>query len=175
MDDAFAMGMMAFDEGKRIDDAPFFEELQDECDWRDGFREGVSQAESRRLAAVRSHCAADPELARLMKMPPEAIAQAIDFPLDDWAGNCFAVACQINERLGLGFKPQYGHFRGWVSPLSMFTSRERALGWCNHGWPVTGAGVVVDPTRFVFEAKEPYIQRFSAQVARAERREGAAC
>jgi hypothetical protein len=50
----------------------------------------------------------------------------------------------------------YGHYLGEIHPKSRFAERAR-IGWVQHGWVILPDGRVFDPTRWVFEAKKPYL------------------
>lgn len=88
-----------------------------------------------------------------------AVAQAIDLPIERWTGNCFAVASKAVDAKLVAGTAVYGHWRGPIDPDSHFADR-RHVGFVQHGWIVgTGAfaGLIVDPTRWVFEATLPYV------------------
>lgn len=86
----------------------------------------------------------------------QEIADKISWPLDRWAGNCYAIALAlVNAGLVKG-KARYGHYRGPVAPGTMF-HRASVTGFVQHGWVELPDGSVVDPTRWVFEGAEPYI------------------
>ncbi len=90
-------------------------------------------------------------------MTPEQIAKLIGIPLDQWPGNCYAVACQmLNQRICRG-TPRYGLWTGPVDQKCRIV-RWRTSRVCRHGW-IEQKNRVVDPTRWVFEAKEPYVYR----------------
>jgi len=86
-------------------------------------------------------------------------AEKIGIPLEDWPGNCYAIACKIVET-GLiegSSKAVYGHWRGDIRPASMFYSTYSRVGFVRHGWIRMATGMIIDPTRWVFEVKAPYI------------------
>ena len=93
--------------------------------------------------------------------PINVIATMIDTPdldVNKWKGNCYCVASKIvNEQIiDDDCRAVYGHYLGPVSSKSYFKSY-RGMPFINHGWIVLSNGDIVDPTRWVFEAKEPYI------------------
>lgn len=155
----WAEGMMAVEEGRSRESNPYLfdDEAHEADDWFDGFDEGVKERDGRLARDRQAAIGNDKTLKRIAAMSPESIAEAIGIPLDKWPGRCYEVACTMNSRLELGLTPCYGHFLGWVAPESMFNSKRWSLGFVNHGWLVTKSGVVVDPTRFVFEATQPAI------------------
>lgn len=96
-----------------------------------------------------------------MRIPSiEKIGKIIDVPnLMNWKGNCFSIAYAMVKNRIVSGKAVYGHFVGNISPNSYFSSR-RELGFCHHGWIRTKRGIIIDPTRWVFENKQPYIAIF---------------
>ncbi|CAE7860163.1 unnamed protein product [Symbiodinium microadriaticum] len=72
-----------------------------------------------------------------------------------WPGNCHAIACMMLKSGIVRGRATYGHYHGFISELSEpFGSR--AGGFTHHGW-ITRKKTIVDPTRWVFEACDPYI------------------
>lgn len=89
--------------------------------------------------------------------------EAVRSPATKWAGRCFEIAHKIVEaglvskERGLGGEAVYGHWIGPIAPNSFFAAKER-FGFVQHGWIfVPEHDLVIDPTRFVFEAKSPYL------------------
>src|SRR5688572_27046285 len=99
-----------------------------------------------------------------IRLTVSQVEKAIGVPVDKWSGNCYSIACSILRARLVKGRPAYGHWLGPVHPKSPFYSRSRAP-FQRHGWIVLeerGAhaqrpGLVLDPTRWVFEAAEPYI------------------
>lgn len=99
-----------------------------------------------------------------MRIPTlEECEEAIGEAAKRWAGRCFEIASKIVEaglvsrERGLGGEAVYGHWIGPVSTRSYFADR-RHLGFIQHGWiNVETHGMVIDPTRWAFEGKRPYI------------------
>lgn len=85
----------------------------------------------------------------------EAVA-AINLPIDDWKGRCHQVAMALvgHSKLIAG-RAAYGHWLGPVSRKSFFSKRQD-MPFIQHGWIVQKKNII-DPTRWVFEAKKPYI------------------
>lgn len=86
-----------------------------------------------------------------------SVADAIDLPVEQWRGKCFAVSVatlesgildDYQERHGALF-PTYGIYDG---PLG--SGRQ---GFNRHGWLESVEGHVVDPTRWVFTNECPHI------------------
>lgn len=98
-----------------------------------------------------------------MKIPTlKECEKAIGEPARDWAGRCYEISCKIvdaglvSRKRGLGGEAVYGHWLGPVSPRSLFADRKAPF--VQHGWIwIESHAMVIDPTRWVFEAKEPYI------------------
>lgn len=87
------------------------------------------------------------------------VVDATGIAVDDWPGNCYAIAVALVESglLPDRFEAVYGHWTGPISSRSRFADR-RALGFTGHGWALDpDSGTVVDPTRWVFEHADPYI------------------
>lgn len=84
-------------------------------------------------------------------------------PTATWEGNCFAIASKLAPMFG--GTAVYGHWLGEISDKGWWKHRA-GLPFCNHGWIVLpnqhgkyvrGEEIIVDPTRWSFEAKKPYI------------------
>ncbi|MFI5222680.1 MAG: hypothetical protein ACHQX3_00295 [Nitrospirales bacterium] len=86
----------------------------------------------------------------------QAVVEAIQIPLDSWPGNCYTIAAAMHRAdLVPGGLLRYGHYLGPVAAASIFHGRPLVP----HGWIEAPDGSIVDPTRFVFEAREPYIYK----------------
>lgn len=89
----------------------------------------------------------------MTRLTAQAVADAIQVPLHEWPGNCYAIACAVLKSGMVRGRATYGHYYGYISPLSIpFGGRK----WSRHGW-ITRRKTIVDPTRWVFEAVKPYI------------------
>lgn len=86
---------------------------------------------------------------------PEAIAEVIGVPVKDWPGRCHEIAGKIVASGLIEGRTQYGFFHGFVSPLC--TPFNHRAPFQRHGWIRTTDDQIVDPTRWVFEAADPYI------------------
>jgi len=84
------------------------------------------------------------------------VATAIGVPVQQWSGKCYAIACAILRAKLVKGRPAYGHWTGPVHSASPFASKG-SLSFVRHGWIVLPNGAVLDPTRWVFEAVEPYL------------------
>ena len=91
------------------------------------------------------------------------IEKAIGLPVDKWSGNCYAVACEILRAKLVKGRPAYGHWTGPVHAKSPFSRGGKSSPIVRHGWIILENGAVMDPTRWVFEAAEPYIYIGSEQ------------
>lgn len=85
-------------------------------------------------------------------MSVQIVAHLIDVPVDKWPGNCFYIASKMVEKGLAKGSPTYGFYHGFVSDKSVFGGKV----FVRHGW-VMSETKIVDPTRWVFEAVEPYI------------------
>lgn len=86
----------------------------------------------------------------------DGLVKAVGKP-DLWVNNCYFMACQAVEKCGVPGTTVYGMYTGKVAPGTPFHSRASELGLVRHGWVKLEDGRVLDPTRWVFEGKEPYI------------------
>jgi len=88
----------------------------------------------------------------------KVIENFVGRPAEKWKGNCYCVASKIvNEKIiNDDCRAVYGHYLGHISSKSFFRSR-RGMPFIQHGWIELSNGDIIDPTRWVFEAKEPYI------------------
>lgn len=90
-----------------------------------------------------------------MKIPTVAeVEQTIGIPAQDWKGRCYEIASLLVKHKLVDGVAVYGHWLG--APGSYFRAK-RSLGFVQHGWVKCEEGEVVDPTRWVFEDKDPYI------------------
>jgi hypothetical protein len=85
----------------------------------------------------------------------EAIEKQCGEPASAWVARCYEIACHA-AKLYDGAVAVYGHWLGDVEPESFFGS-SRMLPFIQHGWVLLADGRILDPTRWVFEAVEPYI------------------
>ncbi len=74
------------------------------------------------------------------------------YPLD-WVARCYEVASAMVEAKLVKGHAVYGHWLGAVDDDSPFAGKPVI----HHGWVLGQDGLVVDPTRWVFEAVKPYI------------------
>ena len=102
----------------------------------------------------------------LQTLPIDQIAETIGIPVEGWAGNCYGVATAIVRAFDWRTAaPVYGNYWGPVDSRSEFAGKP----YIHHGWILTMDGTIVDPTRWVFEAVDPYI----AVIARSKRKQAA--
>jgi hypothetical protein len=78
---------------------------------------------------------------------------AVTGPTSSWKGNCYGMACAMVKNGLVEGTAVYGHWRGPVSPKSIFHGNPVI----QHGWVLMPDGQVCDPTRWEFEGKRPYI------------------
>jgi len=76
-------------------------------------------------------------------------------PVEQWTGNCYGLACAA-AKLIEGAIPIYGHYLGEVAEGTFFEPTSGG-GFVQHGWVQLKDGQVLDPTRWAFEGKEPYL------------------
>lgn len=91
------------------------------------------------------------------------IEKRLGIPTAEWQGRCYEIASAIVAAGLVKGVAVYGHWLGPIAPKSIFYSNRHA-GFCQHGWIKTPRDGVLDPTRWVFEAINPYL--FSGQLAK---------
>lgn len=89
-----------------------------------------------------------------VKWVTKLVARSIGPTPAAWEGNCYAVACAIAPLVG--GRPAYGLWHGEVSSAGYWANRA-GQGFQRHGWVALPDGRILDPTRWSFEAVEPYI------------------
>ena len=96
--------------------------------------------------------------------PIEEVARKICVPVEEWPGNCHSIAHSILHSGLVEGTLRYGHYLGKVAKGTMFYGKPLI----GHGWvesrmdPEVAEGcpsdiIIVDPTRWVFEGRDPYI------------------
>ena len=91
----------------------------------------------------------------------ENCAEMIGVPLDQWPGNCYAIACGLVKHNLIAGEPVYGAYWGMINPTSRFANRIQC-GFCHHGWiQNVEDGEIVDPTRWVFLDCKPFMHSTS--------------
>jgi hypothetical protein len=97
--------------------------------------------------------ALDPDIALLV--------DRTGIPISNWPGSCYAVAEAIVRRELVPGELCYGIWLGFIHSDSLFAGRP----FSHHAW-IEDGDTVIDPTRWVFECKEPYL--FTGAVERHE-------
>lgn len=87
----------------------------------------------------------------------DSVCDKMNFPLSEWAGQCYAVSVSLLDYGIIKGYARYGSYTGYIDPESMFYDECHESGVSRHGWIELEDGTIVDPTRWVFEHKEPYI------------------
>jgi hypothetical protein len=91
-----------------------------------------------------------------MKISVKQVEKAIGIPSIAWIGNCYSISYSMVQSGIVEGKAVYGHWTGPISKYNPFYSVSQ-VGFCRHGWIIKEDGEIVDPTRWVFEGKTPYI------------------
>lgn len=92
-----------------------------------------------------------------MRLPTLAECEkAIGEPASAWVSRCYEISCKIVEAKLVRGEAVYGHWTGPVHKDSHF-ARYASAPFIRHGWILLEDGRVLDPTRWVFEAAEPYL------------------
>jgi hypothetical protein len=86
----------------------------------------------------------------------KAVEKAIRMPVRNWHGNCYAIACQIIKKKLVKGRAIYGHYKGPVAHTGYWKD-QRDRPFQRHGWIKLADDRILDPTRWSFEDKEPYI------------------
>jgi hypothetical protein len=161
--EAYDMGFQAAMDGLTDADNPFPISTDQHLSWNDGWLNFHDQQDEQSADRLRQLAASFPavvggQVEALLALSMASIGERIDVPVEDWPGRCFEIASKIVDSFDWqDAAAVYGHYRGPIS-------RECALFYgkpvVHHGWILLKTGVVVDPTRWVFEAREPYIAVF---------------
>lgn len=131
--------------------------VSDRAGWRECFDEQMSALDA---LAEEYPIVLGKSAESACKITAEAAAAAINLPLQDWPGNCYAVACQILKAGLAQGRAVYGHYLGPVAPGTLFSGRSLI----QHGWIETPDGHIIDPTRWVFENVTPYLYSISVKL-----------
>ena len=172
-------GAQAWMDGQPISACPHPETTLASAEWRLGhvaearmaslggpFSDEIMALDDEEHAARMDRAAAVNSAARAM--PSAAVAaDAIGLPTDRWPMNCHAVATAVVEAglmapLEAEHGPArvcYGVFDGAISARSPFAGRRVA----RHGWIEFPSGLVVDPTRWVFDGVGPALWAGSSE------------
>lgn len=87
----------------------------------------------------------------------DSVCDKMNFPVSQWAGQCYAVSVALLDFGIIKGYARYGSYTGYIDPESMFYGDCHNDGVSRHGWIELEDGTIVDPTRWVFEHKDPYI------------------
>lgn len=81
------------------------------------------------------------------------IENIIGVKSEKWIANCYYISTLLVKYGVVEGKAVFGKYHGYVNKKSPFYGNT----FINHGWVETPNGEIIDPTRWVFESKEPYI------------------
>jgi len=85
----------------------------------------------------------------------QEVEKTIGIPSEKWRGRCHEIAeLMLKHKLVKG-RLRYGYWTGPVSRRSKFEKYPDGL--IHHGWIELSNGQILDPTRFEFEQRHPYI------------------
>lgn len=90
------------------------------------------------------------------KLSVKDIEKLLNLPIESWKGKCHEIAMGLINSGAIKGRAVYGHWIGQVSSKSFFKAR-KDMPFIQHGWIITEDNTIIDPTRWVFEAIEPYI------------------
>lgn len=83
-----------------------------------------------------------------------AAQEAMGWPVEEWKGRCYEVACKMVEMKLVQGVPEYGLYLGPVDPGGYFNYNKPAQ---RHGWIRLPNGDIIDPTLWVFRGFVPFI------------------
>jgi hypothetical protein len=83
--------------------------------------------------------------------------KALGEKANTWVARCYEISRRIVKTGLVKGEAVYGHWLGPVHPRSHFANRRDKLPFIQHGWILLDDAHVLDPTRWVFEAKKPYL------------------
>lgn len=87
----------------------------------------------------------------------EAIEAAIGLPATQWHGRCYELAWLVaDEHKLIKGHAVYGAWIGRVSKRGYWKLRAH-FAFIRHGWVLLPGGHILDPTRWSFENKKPYV------------------
>jgi hypothetical protein len=162
-DEAYDMGFQGAMDGLTDADNPFPISSNQHLSWNDGcmnFHEqqddssadGAGQIDAPLPAVIAGPVEA------LVALSMASIGERIAVPVEDWPGRCFEIASKIVDSFDWqDAVAVYGHYRG---PISRKCTLFHGKPVVHHGWILLKTGVIVDPTRWVFEARAPYVAVF---------------
>lgn len=91
-----------------------------------------------------------------IKIDVEMLSSLIDLELPDWNGRCHQVAKALVHVRAFEGRVVYGHYRGPLHSASSW-AKYRYVGFIRHSWIITPDDQIIDPVRWGFECKKPYI------------------
>ena len=86
----------------------------------------------------------------------EICEKGIKEPAHKWHKRCHEIAHRIVDAGLVEGSVCYGHYLGPIDPDGRWSNRE-GLAFQRHGWILLPDGRILDPTRFSFENKDPYL------------------
>src|SRR5262245_4545237 len=84
------------------------------------------------------------------------LEEEVGEPAEDWEARCYEIACHAANIIGPEATAVYGH---WLGPVSRegYWAQRAGHPFIPHGWVLLRDGRVLDPTRWSFEAVQPYL------------------
>lgn len=87
----------------------------------------------------------------------ERVEEALDLPAEQWHGQCYGIASGIIDAKLVRGVAVYGAWLGEINPHGWWADRV-GHACVRHGWiRLPRKNYVLDPTRWSFEADEPYL------------------
>lgn len=87
------------------------------------------------------------------------VEKAIKIPAKEWHGRCYEIACAIIVAKLVKGEAAYGHYLGEIAATGWWKHRRGSV-FTHHGWIILDTkrdGRILDPTRWSFEDKPPYL------------------
>ena len=162
-DEAYDMGFQGAMDGLTDADNPFPISTNQHLSWNDGCMNFQGEQFDCSEKNVQCMGASLPvvlggQVEALLALSMATIGERIAVPVEDWPGRCFELASKIVDSFDWqDAAAVYGHYRG---PISRKCALFHGKPVVHHGWILLKTGVIVDPTRWVFEARAPYIAVF---------------
>lgn len=90
----------------------------------------------------------------LPRLTVSQVERAIGLPAKGWEGNCHGIAVKV---LAAGLVRGRAVYGCWHGEMKGHWANRAGVPFTHHGWIALPDGNIVDPTRWSFEASEPYI------------------
>ena len=96
----------------------------------------------------------------MKRLPTKPLENCLKIPAVEWVNRCSEIAHLAVNNCCVPGSAIYGGYYGPVSPecpIKEWYTRSQQGITIRHGWIRQKGGIIIDPTRWVFEAEEPYV------------------